>query len=126
MNSLSARRSLLLTVHPPDGGAARHVIDLARGLDPDRFAIDLACLPGSEPWSELGPLGNVTLHALQGSHGRPQLSDLRDLPMLGRLAGRADVIHAHSAKAGFLTRLAAVARRSTSRTVFTPHGWSFW
>ena len=46
--------------------------------------------------------------------------------MLVRLAGRADVIHAHSSKAGFLTRLAAAVRGRRNRTLFTPHGWSFW
>lgn len=43
-----------------------------------------------------------------------------------RLCRRADVIHAHSSKAGFLTRLAALLGRRRQRVVFTPHCWSFW
>jgi glycosyltransferase involved in cell wall biosynthesis len=46
--------------------------------------------------------------------------------MLLRLAGRADVIHCHSAKAGFLGRLAAATRGRRRACVFTPHGWSWW
>jgi glycosyltransferase involved in cell wall biosynthesis len=122
----SSAPRLLLTVYPPDGGASQHVVDLALGLDADRWAIDLACLPGSQPWTELEGRPNVRLHGLRGSHGRPTPGDLRDLPLLARLAGRADVIHAHSSKAGFLTRLAAFARGRRNRTLFTPHGWSFW
>jgi glycosyltransferase involved in cell wall biosynthesis len=126
MTSLSAPRRILLTVYPPDGGAAQHVADLALGLDPDRFAIDLACLPDSALQARLEKVENVTLYPLRGSHGPARLADLRDLSLLARLAGRADVVHAHSSKAGFLTRLAAVARHRTRCTLFTPHGWSFW
>jgi glycosyltransferase involved in cell wall biosynthesis len=116
-----------LTVYPPDGGAARHVVDLALGLDPARYAIDLACLEGSQVWQEVEGAAHVTRHALGGTHGRPGLSDARDLPLLLRLAARADLIHAHSSKAGFLTRLAAALRPGRrQRTIFTPHGWSFW
>ncbi len=114
-------------MYPPDGGAARHVVDLALGLDPGRYAVDLACLKGSQPWIELEGAGHVTRHRLGGSHGRPGLADFGDVPLLLRLAGRADVIHAHSSKAGFLTRLAVALRAGgRRRAIFTPHGWSFW
>ncbi len=126
MSSSSAPRRLLLTLYPPDGGAARHVIDLVSGLEPDAWAIDLACLRDSEPWHELGGHSNVSVHGLAGSHGRPLPRDFGGLPLLVRLAKRADVVHAHSAKAGFLTRLGAANVGRRQRTVFTPHGWSFW
>ena len=126
MPSSSAGRTLLLTAYPPEGGAARHVIELASGLDPGSWEIDVACLRDSEPWHELHALPNVTLHPLGGRHGRPAMRDVGDLPLLVRLSRRADVIHAHSAKAGFLTRCAAVLAGRPRRTIFTPHGWSFW
>ncbi|HEY7604974.1 MAG TPA: glycosyltransferase family 4 protein [Gaiellaceae bacterium] len=127
MGVTSAPRRLLLTVYPPDGGAARHVIDLALGLDPERYAIDLACLEGSQVWQEAESAAHVARHPLGGAHGRPGLSDAGDLPLLLRLVARADLIHGHSSKAGFLTRLAATLRPGRrQRTIFTPHGWSFW
>ena len=126
MPSSSAGRTLLLTVYPPEGGAARHVIELASGLDPDSWEIDVACLRDSEPWRRAPALPNVTLHPLGGRHGRPAMRDVGDLPLLVRLSRRADVIHAHSAKAGFLTRCAAVLAGRPRRTIFTPHGWSYW
>jgi glycosyltransferase involved in cell wall biosynthesis len=43
-----------------------------------------------------------------------------------RLAARADVVHVHSSKAGFLGRFASVLRGKRRACVFTPHGWSFW
>ena len=67
----------------------------------------------------------MELHPL--SPGKePRLSDGADLRRIAQLAVRADVVHAHASKAGFLTRLASVLRRRRGRTVFTPHGWSFW
>jgi glycosyltransferase involved in cell wall biosynthesis len=121
----SVRRRLLLTSYPPDGGVTRHVIDLISGLDPQEWSIELACPPGSETWLHLEDREGVTLHPL--APGRePSPRNLIDLQRLARLVAGADVIHAHSSKAGFLTRLAAALRGRRRRAVFTPHGWSFW
>jgi len=46
--------------------------------------------------------------------------------MLQRLVGRADVIHVHSSKAGFIGRLASLLRGRSQACLFSPHGWSFW
>jgi glycosyltransferase involved in cell wall biosynthesis len=113
-----------LIAYPKEAGVARHVVDLATRLE-SRWAITVACLPGSEIWEALRERPAVELHALRGTHGRPRLGDLRDLPALVRLVRHADVIHAHSSKAGFLVRLAAVIGGRQARTVFTPHAWSF-
>jgi glycosyltransferase involved in cell wall biosynthesis len=126
MRSSSVRRRLLLSAYPPDGGAARHVVDLIEGLDPDAFIVDLVCLGDSVLEHALQGVANVTLHTLRGTHGRPSPGDAGDLPLLLRLVGNADVVHAHSSKAGFLTRFAAALRGRADRVVFTPHGWSFW
>ena len=126
MPSSSARPRLLLTAYPPDGGVARHLVDLVTGLDPESWEIDLACLAGSEPAGLLAARPNVMIHQLRGTHGRPAQHDLRDLSLLSRLVGAADVVHAHSAKAGFLVRLVAAMRGARQRTLYTPHAWSFW
>lgn len=101
------------------------MVDIVDGLDPERWLVDLACPPGSDPWLEFAGRPGVELHPL--SPGKePKLSDGADLRRLARLAAHADVVHAHASKAGFLTRLASVLRRRRGRTVFTPHAWSFW
>jgi glycosyltransferase involved in cell wall biosynthesis len=114
-----------LTLYPPDGGVTRHVIDLVGGLDPEQWAVDLACPPGTDPWRELSGRPGVRLHALAPGK-EPGLSDARDLRRLLGLVARADVVHAHASKAGFLTRVAAGVRGRRRVTVFTPHAWSFW
>jgi len=123
--SSSGRRRLLLSLYPPDGGVTRHVIDLVNGLDHERWAVDLACPPGSEPWLEFVDSTDVTLHPLAPGK-EPKPSDALDFRRLLGLVARADIVHAHASKAGFTTRLAAALRGKRSATVFTPHAWSFW
>jgi glycosyltransferase involved in cell wall biosynthesis len=121
----SARRRILLSAYPPDGGVTRQLIDVVRGLDPERWRVDLACPEGSEPWEELAGRDGVVRHALApGKEPRP--SDVLDLRLLLRLARGADVIHAHASKGGILTRFAAALRGRRRNAVFTPHAWSFW
>jgi glycosyltransferase involved in cell wall biosynthesis len=103
----------------------RQIIDIVRGLDSASWDVDLACPPGSDPWLELGGREGITLHALAPGK-EPSPSDALDFRALVSLVRRADVIHGHASKAGFLTRLAAALRGRRNRVVFTPHAWSFW
>ena len=119
-----ARIRLLLAAQPHDGGVARHLVTLVRALPAERFAVDVACPRGSLTWTLLDGSG-VALHPIE-SHREPRPGDVRSWATLVRLAGRADVIHVHSAKAGFLGRLAAATRGRRRDCVFTPHGWSWW
>ena len=123
---VSVKRTVFLASYPPDGGVGEHVVSIVRGLDPDLWRFEVACLPGSMIEQEIAALPNVRVHHLMGRHPRPSLRDELDLPQILRLVGNPDVIHAHSSKAGFLVRFAAGLRRRRSRTIFTPHAWSFW
>jgi glycosyltransferase involved in cell wall biosynthesis len=116
---------LLLAAQPLDGGVARHVVALAEALPPGRFEVDVACPRNSQTWAALEGRPGLTLHAIQ-SHRHPAPGDVRSWLALQRLAGRADLVHVHSAKAGFLGRLAAFTRGKRAACAFTPHGWSFW
>ena len=119
-----ARIRLLLAAQPHDGGVARHLVTLVRALPAERFDVDVACPRGSLTWTSLERSG-VALHAIE-SHREPRAGDARSWATLLRLAGGADVIHVHSAKAGFLGRLAAATRGRRRACLFTPHGWSWW
>jgi glycosyltransferase involved in cell wall biosynthesis len=115
---------LLLAAQPHDGGVARHLVALVGALPDGQFEVDVACPRGSLAWTALEGTG-VELHPIE-SHREPRPGDARSWATLVRLAGRADVIHVHSAKAGFLGRLAAAMRGRRRACVFTPHGWSWW
>jgi glycosyltransferase involved in cell wall biosynthesis len=117
---------LLLAAQPPDGGVARHVVSLVEALPRDRFAVDVACPRDSLTWASLDGVAGVTLHAIRPHRRRPVPGDASSWLTLLRLVGAADVIHVHSAKAGFLGRLAAAARGRRRSCIHTPHGWSFW
>ena len=117
-------RRLLLAAQPLDGGVSRHVVELARALPREELAVEVACPRESLTWSSLEGSG-VRLHAIE-PHREPRPGDARSLAALVRLAGGFDVVHVHSAKAGFLGRLAAALRGRRRACVFTPHGWSWW
>lgn len=119
------RHRILLTSQPLDAGVPRHVADIVGALDRARFAITVACPRESELWAELEDAADVERHPI-APHRRPAPADLRSLSRLVPLVQQADVVHAHSSKAGFLTRLAAGLTGRTSRCVFSPHAWSFW
>jgi len=121
---LSSPRRLLVAAQPLDGGVSSHVVALVEAL-PEGLAVDVACPRASLTWSSLEGRPGVELHAIEPNR-RPALADTRSLQTLQRLAAHADVIHVHSAKAGFLGRLAAYLRGRRRSCVFTPHGWSFW
>jgi glycosyltransferase involved in cell wall biosynthesis len=101
------------------------VLDLVEGTGAETWEIDVACPPASTLWQALAGRPGVHLHPL-GAARRPAPGDAASLVRLARLAARADAIHVHSAKAGFLGRLAAALRGRTRRCAYTPHAWSFW
>ncbi len=115
---------LLLAAQPLDGGVSRHVVELAQALQADGLAVEVACPRESLTWSTLDGSG-VRLHAIE-AHRKARPGDARSLATLVRLAGDADVVHVHSAKAGFVGRLAASLRGKRTACAFTPHGWSWW
>jgi glycosyltransferase involved in cell wall biosynthesis len=122
---MAARRHLLLASQPLSAGVPQQVLDLVEGADPEAWAIDVACPPESTLWAALSGRPDVRLHPL-GAARRPAPGDVASLARLARLVARADAVHVHSAKAGFLGRLAAALRGRTGRCAFTPHAWSFW
>jgi glycosyltransferase involved in cell wall biosynthesis len=118
-------RRVLLVSQPVDAGVPRHVLDLVLEADPQRYTFVVACPPRSELWNRLEGRGNVTLRAI-GPSRLPQPSDLLSLLRLLPLVRSADVVHAHSSKAGMLARAAALCSGATGRCIYTPHGWAFW
>jgi glycosyltransferase involved in cell wall biosynthesis len=116
---------LLIASQPLSGGVAVHVLGLVDGLPRDRFEIHVACPRDSIVWRRLEGRTDVKLHAI-GAHREAAAGDFRSLAALLPLVRGADVVHAHSSKAGFLSRLAAAFVGRRRSCIFTPHGWSFW
>jgi glycosyltransferase involved in cell wall biosynthesis len=122
---MATRRPILIAAQPLDGGVAAHVIQLVEGLAPQEFEINVACPRESTTWQELDGRDGVVLHRIRPDR-QPGPGDAATLASLMPLVRRAEVIHAHSSKAGFLARLAALTAGRRRRCIFTPHGWSFW
>jgi glycosyltransferase involved in cell wall biosynthesis len=125
MSVESNPRAILFVSQPVEAGVPAHVLDLVRTLDRRRWTPTVACPPTSTLWRTLDGNPDVTLVPI-GDRSTLRPSDLRDIVRLVPLVRRSHVVHAHSSKAGFITRLAGLAAGRQGRIVYTPHGWSFW
>ncbi|MFI6881065.1 glycosyltransferase [Streptomyces sp. NPDC050400] len=113
---------VLHVTQPVDGGVARVVADLVRSQRAAGMEVSVACpASGSLP----GRLAALGCEVLEWEASRsPGPSVLREGRRLSEVVARVrpDVVHAHSAKAGLVTRLVV---RGRIPTVFQPHAWSF-
>jgi glycosyltransferase involved in cell wall biosynthesis len=111
----------MLVHQPVDGGVARHVADLARGLDGAGHDVIL-CGP-ERPDGAPDRCAHVRLPMRRPLSPRADLRACRDLN--AAIAATApDLVHAHSSKAGAVVRLVHVAHPHLP-VVYTPHGYAY-
>ncbi|MFF3615435.1 glycosyltransferase family 4 protein [Streptomyces sp. NPDC002580] len=106
-------------------GAGGNTLLAAEGMDPDRYEVWVAGVPGGDLWE---PARAAGIHTVEVPGFRHTLTPA-DLVVLWRLVRlirreRFTVVHTHSAKGGFLGRIAARLCR-TPVVVHTFHGLSF-
>lgn len=109
----------MLVHQPVQGGVARHVGDLARGLEAAGHEV-LLCAPAPLP-SAAGR--HIPLEMGRAVSPGRDLRSARDLvALIGRLGPQ--LVHAHSSKAGAVARLARLAHPRMP-VVYSPHGYAF-
>ena len=112
------------------GGTRRHLRDLALGLDPAEFRVDVIVSLRRDPdFARDLPLfreRGIGVHVVSMHRRVAPLADVVTLARLVRLLRRLrpDVVHTHSSKAGFLGRLAARVA-GVRATVHTSHAFAF-
>lgn len=118
----SAPPRVLHVTQPADGGVARVVTDLVRVQREQGMRVSVACPTSGGLRRNLADLGcEVIGWEASRSPGRGIVGEARRLAAVVSQV-RPDVIHAHSSKAGMVTRLVV---RGRVPTVFQPHAWSF-
>jgi glycosyltransferase involved in cell wall biosynthesis len=114
--------SVLHVLQPPDGGVAEHVLRLATGLRARGGRVEVATGPDARIAARLEAAGvPVHLVAMGRAPGVGDLRAARALRALDRRVG-ADLVHAHSSKAGALVR---AALPDGGRLIYTPHCFAF-
>jgi glycosyltransferase involved in cell wall biosynthesis len=114
---------VLQVCQPAGGGVARSVLTLSEELKARGWSVDVAASPGALA-DELRDKGiNVIVLPLvrEVSPQRDAAATIRLYKLIRR--GRYSLVHAHSAKAGVVGRVAAWTARTP--VVFTPQAWSF-
>jgi glycosyltransferase involved in cell wall biosynthesis len=115
---------LLIAFKAPDGGAAENVIQLAGALGEHGWEVELAGPLEAAVYDRVP--GSMRVHRLPIAPGyasvRKNVSAIRGLRAVIR-RGRFDLLHAHSAQAGVLARLARLA--GGPPVVYSAHGFTF-
>jgi glycosyltransferase involved in cell wall biosynthesis len=111
------------------GGTGEQVAAICNGLDPARFEVSLvyAVRPGSaEAYRAHCAGAKHAYHVPEMTRELSLISDFNALRKLRELfvSHRPDVVHAHSSKAGALTR-AAAKTAGVKNVFYTPHGYGF-
>jgi glycosyltransferase involved in cell wall biosynthesis len=121
--------TVLQVLEATEGGTRRHLRELVGTLDPAEFrcALAVACRRDPDFLSDMADYRSrgVPVTELRMRRGIAPVSDCASLCGLVRCVRRVrpGLIHAHSAKAGFLARLAGAVCRVP--VVYTPHVFPF-
>lgn len=115
----------VLHVTQATGGIETILLMLFRNFDRSAFEFHLACPPGTSLEASARASG-ITVHGIPMVRHPDPLRDSLALMRLIRLLRkeRYAIVHGHSAKGGYLARLAA-RRAGGSKTVYSPQAFSF-
>jgi glycosyltransferase involved in cell wall biosynthesis len=114
----------MLVHQPTDGGVGRHIKDVAEGLAERGHEVVLCgpTLPAGIA-TTLPRARHVRLDIDRSIAPRTDISALRSLIQIIRQV-KPDIVHAHSSKAGALSRLARFFQPRIP-VIYTPHGYAF-
>lgn len=125
------RLSVLQVIESAAAGSGRYVLDLTTHLDTEAFDVTLAYSPlrMDDMWRaglEQVRSRGIKLQEIYMERQPNPGSDTAALRKLVELvqSNKFDLVHGHSSKAGFLSRIAARVARTGTRTVYSPHAIS--
>lgn len=121
---LLAKRILYVITKAERGGAQSHLLELLRASR-QRYTVQLATEEHGFLVDEAKAIGVSVIplrHLVMPLNPAIDLQAIREISSAIRQF-RPDLVHAHSSKAGLLSRIAARVNRVPS--VFTAHGWGF-
>ena len=107
---------------PPNGGAAEHVRQLALGLPTHGYEPIVIVPREFAHLDELGAVCEVSTVPFRHDYRHPR-DEVRVLASLAQALRGTALVHAHSAKAGVLGRVAAILVHRPA--VYTPHAFPF-
>ncbi|MEM8979232.1 MAG: glycosyltransferase family 4 protein [Pseudomonadota bacterium] len=123
---MAHKLQIALVLETSGGGSGRHVLDLASGLASRGHSVTVVWSPTratDDFQKDLREIPDLTLKTLPMSRsvGLQDRKALKAMTALFEQLPAMDVIHAHSSKAGALTRL--LPKRIAGSRVYTPHAF---
>ncbi len=125
------KTKVLLIVEAMLGGIRQHVVDIAMGLDKEKYEVYLAYSDNraDERFFQDLELLKESVQLIRCEHLQRELSLSEDIAAIRELSKivktiRPDIVHCHSSKAGIVGRVVA-KRYGVKKVFYTPNAYSF-
>lgn len=119
------KKTVVLHITQVQGGIQTYIEQIYKNIDKDRFELEIACPKEQESLIQFAVNNNIKWHPLKLKWRISPFSDVLSVLRIIRLVKKTNpnIIHAHSSKAGFVTRMASVFIKPT--VLYTPHAYAF-
>ncbi len=115
----------ILHVTQVSGGIQTYIEQILKNIDRDRFEIVLACPKEQESLIKMAYTNNIEFIALDLKWEIAPLHDFKSIISIAKIIKKVnpDIIHAHSSKAGMITRITGFFFRV--KTLYTPNAYAY-
>lgn len=125
------KTKVLIISEPGGGGVARHVVDLLKNLDKNRFEVFFVYSSARADNNYLNKINklNKTIKMFAVDEMQQRIDIVKDFIALKKIINiikniQPDIVHCHSSKAGVLGRIAAKLC-GIKKIFYTPHAYAF-
>lgn len=115
----------VLHITQVQGGVQTYIEQIYHNIDEERFEIEIACPEEQKSLIKFAIDNNIKYHPIKLKWQISLLSDFIGVFRVIKLVKKVkpNIIHAHSSKAGFVTRLASLFFKPS--VLYTPHAYAF-
>ncbi len=123
--STTSDKIKVLHITQVQGGIQTYIELIYNNIDKSKFEIEIACPPEQKSLIAFAVKNNIKWHPVNLKWEISPFSDILSVFRIKRLVKKIkpNIIHAHSSKAGFVTRIASVFIKPT--VLYTPHAYAF-
>ncbi|HUH51122.1 MAG TPA: glycosyltransferase [Flavobacterium sp.] len=115
----------ILHITQVQGGIQTYIEQIYHNIDNTKFEIEIACPEEQKSLVEFAKANNIKWYPLKLKWQISPISDLLSTLRIAHLVRKSnpDLVHAHSSKAGFVTRIASIFFKPT--VLYTPNAYAF-
>jgi hypothetical protein len=115
----------ILHITQVQGGIQTYIEQIYHNIDSTKFEIEIACPEEQKSLVEFAKANNIKWYSLKLKWQISPISDILSTLRIAHLVRKSkpNLVHAHSSKAGFVTRIASIFFKPT--VLYTPNAYAF-